>query len=259
MRRRLLIVAVAAVSLLIAASAAAAAGWKSTSTIALAQPLAAGSTTAAPHFGDRVSFAVTTTATDRPYVILDCYQDGNWVSTASAVYTPSTGGHRMLDLVLVRHRPVLEQPLRQIEVVLRAARSENRGPIRIRRERRHRRPRTAETTADSRRRRRRTHLIPIVRRRLHTTVGSCVRVPVELEHAVIVNRLRPRDHEQRREHNPATPARTRSDAASCSQPRRSASESPDSLSLIHTRGGRPGSSPRLLLAPLGGRRSSRLP
>jgi hypothetical protein len=90
MRKRLVTIAVAATSLLIAASAATAAGWKSESSISLVQPLAASSTTSGPHYGDQVTFAVTTTATDRPYVLLDCYQGGTWVSTAQAFYTPST-------------------------------------------------------------------------------------------------------------------------------------------------------------------------
>lgn len=37
-----------------------------------------------PRFGDQVTFAVSTTATDRPYVVLNCYQGGAWVYTAQA-------------------------------------------------------------------------------------------------------------------------------------------------------------------------------
>jgi hypothetical protein len=34
--------------------------------------------------GDQVTFAVSTTATSQPWVKLNCYQDGAWVSTATA-------------------------------------------------------------------------------------------------------------------------------------------------------------------------------
>jgi hypothetical protein len=32
-----------------------------------------------PNFGDQVTFNVSTTATNKPYVNLNCYQDGKWV------------------------------------------------------------------------------------------------------------------------------------------------------------------------------------
>ena len=34
--------------------------------------------------GDQVTFSVATTATDKPWVRLDCYQSGTWVSTSNA-------------------------------------------------------------------------------------------------------------------------------------------------------------------------------
>jgi hypothetical protein len=35
----------------------------------------------APNWDDKVTFDVSTTSTDKPWVSLDCYQDGTWVST----------------------------------------------------------------------------------------------------------------------------------------------------------------------------------
>ena len=43
--------------------------------------------TVASH-GDQVTFNVATTATDRPFVSLNCYQDGVWVYAASAGFFP---------------------------------------------------------------------------------------------------------------------------------------------------------------------------
>ncbi len=37
-----------------------------------------------PNWNDQVTFDVSTTATDKPWVRLDCYQGGAWVSTSSA-------------------------------------------------------------------------------------------------------------------------------------------------------------------------------
>jgi hypothetical protein len=39
----------------------------------------AGVTGSGPYYGDQVTFDVSTTATDRPFVNLRCYQDGAWV------------------------------------------------------------------------------------------------------------------------------------------------------------------------------------
>ena len=41
-----------------------------------------------PNWGDTVTFDVSTTATDRPYVSLNCYQNGVWVYSASAGFFP---------------------------------------------------------------------------------------------------------------------------------------------------------------------------
>ena len=40
----------------------------------------------APNWNDTVTFDVSTTATNKPWVLLDCYQDGAWVSTSTAGY-----------------------------------------------------------------------------------------------------------------------------------------------------------------------------
>jgi hypothetical protein len=46
------------------------------------------STDGLPHYGQQVTFAVSTTATDRPYVSLNCYQNGVWVYSDSAGFFP---------------------------------------------------------------------------------------------------------------------------------------------------------------------------
>jgi hypothetical protein len=38
--------------------------------------------------GDQVTFAFSTTATDRPFVALNCYQDGVWLYSKSVGYFP---------------------------------------------------------------------------------------------------------------------------------------------------------------------------
>ncbi len=43
-----------------------------------------------PNWNDQVTFNVSTTATDRPYVLLNCYQSGTWVSTATAGFFPES-------------------------------------------------------------------------------------------------------------------------------------------------------------------------
>jgi hypothetical protein len=42
------------------------------------------------NWNDQVTFNVSTTATDRPYVKLDCYQSGVWVSTSTAGFFPES-------------------------------------------------------------------------------------------------------------------------------------------------------------------------
>jgi hypothetical protein len=46
------------------------------------------STDGLAHHGQDVTFNVSTTATDRPFVALNCYQDGVWVYAASAGFFP---------------------------------------------------------------------------------------------------------------------------------------------------------------------------
>jgi hypothetical protein len=46
------------------------------------------STDGLPHHGQDVTFNVSTTATDRPFVSLNCYQDGVWVYAASRGFFP---------------------------------------------------------------------------------------------------------------------------------------------------------------------------
>ena len=46
------------------------------------------STDGVAHHGQHVTFNVSTTATDRPFVALNCYQDGVWVYSASAGFFP---------------------------------------------------------------------------------------------------------------------------------------------------------------------------
>ena len=69
-------------------------GSGSTSSITLVTLGATGNTltaqaTSMPRVGDNVSFDVQTTATDRPYILLNCYQGGTWVSTAQGFYSAS--------------------------------------------------------------------------------------------------------------------------------------------------------------------------
>lgn len=40
--------------------------------------------------GDTVTFDVSTTATDKPYVLLNCYVSGTWVSTTTAGFFPES-------------------------------------------------------------------------------------------------------------------------------------------------------------------------
>jgi hypothetical protein len=43
----------------------------------------------APNWNDQVTFDVSTTATDKPWVKLNCYQSGTWVSTSTAGFFPA--------------------------------------------------------------------------------------------------------------------------------------------------------------------------
>ena len=50
---------------------------------------AAAATTAEPSYGGQVTFDVSTTQTDRPYVNVRCFQDGNWVYDGWRGFYPS--------------------------------------------------------------------------------------------------------------------------------------------------------------------------
>jgi hypothetical protein len=88
MNRGRTILTLVATSLLLAVSPALAGTPKSTSSISLVMFSASAIGTGA-HWGNQVTFAVSTNATDRPYVLLNCYQDGGWVYAAQAGFYPS--------------------------------------------------------------------------------------------------------------------------------------------------------------------------
>jgi hypothetical protein len=79
--RRFLIVLALGTTLALLATGVAVAGkgggGKSSSSIALV--VVSSTADVGPHYGDQVTFDVSTTATDRPFVNLRCYQDGAWV------------------------------------------------------------------------------------------------------------------------------------------------------------------------------------
>jgi hypothetical protein len=61
-------------------------GGGSTSTLSLAL---LNSTDGQAHWGQQVTFNVSTTATDRPFVALNCYPGGQWLYSATAGFFPS--------------------------------------------------------------------------------------------------------------------------------------------------------------------------
>ena len=87
MHRTRTILTLAAMSLFLAVSPALAAKPTSSSSIKLV--LLSASVGSGPHWGNQVTFAVSTTATDRPYVLLNCYQSAVWVYAAQAGFYPS--------------------------------------------------------------------------------------------------------------------------------------------------------------------------
>ena len=96
MPRPLILTALAATSLLLAVSPALA-GGRNSSSIALVMgsdtTTLSTATAGGPSYGDHVTFAVSTTATDRPYVTLNCHQGTNWVYAAQAgFWTGYPGG-----------------------------------------------------------------------------------------------------------------------------------------------------------------------
>jgi len=87
MHRTRTILTLAALSLFLTASPAFAAKPTSSSSIKLV--LLSASVGSGPHWGNQVTFAVSTTATDRPYVLLNCYQNGAWLYAAQAGFYAS--------------------------------------------------------------------------------------------------------------------------------------------------------------------------
>jgi hypothetical protein len=88
MHRGRTILTLAATSLLLAVSPAFAGTPKSSSSISLVM-FSVSSLGTGPHWSNQVTFAVSTNATDRPYVLLNCYQNGAWVYAAQAGFYPS--------------------------------------------------------------------------------------------------------------------------------------------------------------------------
>jgi hypothetical protein len=89
---------VVALALALAATAAAAPGKPAPSSLSLVvltpasgALLADASSPGGAHWGDAVTFTVATTATDRPYVTVNCYQSGVWVLTATAGFYADYG------------------------------------------------------------------------------------------------------------------------------------------------------------------------
>ena len=70
----------------------------SLSLIVLNSSTAAASATGAPRWGDLVTFDVSTTVTNRPYVTLNCYQDGAWVMSMTAGFYADYGPGKVFAL-----------------------------------------------------------------------------------------------------------------------------------------------------------------
>jgi hypothetical protein len=56
----------------------------SISLVMLSSSTVSAAATSGPRWNDKVTFAVSTVATDRPYVLLNCYQNGVWVLASQA-------------------------------------------------------------------------------------------------------------------------------------------------------------------------------
>ena len=92
MRHPLTLIALAATSLVVAASPALAGGHNSSSiSLVMLSGASVTTSTASPSFGDQVTFDVATTATDRPYVTLNCYQNGQWLLSGQAGFYAEYG------------------------------------------------------------------------------------------------------------------------------------------------------------------------
>jgi hypothetical protein len=104
LRRSLLLLCVAVAAAVVVAPVAGAPGGhgggptKSVSSISLAVPAGSGTTDAWPRYGDKVTFAVSTTATDQPWVNLKCYQNGALVAEGWEGYFDGALGDRIFGL-----------------------------------------------------------------------------------------------------------------------------------------------------------------
>jgi hypothetical protein len=88
--RKISLVLTAVTALAVASTAVAGSGGgKSTSNISLVVLSSARTADSGPRYGDEVTFAVSTTATDRPYVLLNCYQGDVRVSGGQAGFWAS--------------------------------------------------------------------------------------------------------------------------------------------------------------------------
>jgi hypothetical protein len=85
--RKFLTVAGAVAAALVLAPASLAKGPPASSSSSLRLVLM-NSTDGFAHWGQSVTFNVSTTATSRPFVGLNCYQNGAWVYTSSVGYYP---------------------------------------------------------------------------------------------------------------------------------------------------------------------------
>lgn len=91
-RRIIYVIAAVAVFAVAAGPALAAKGGNGTSgstitLVTLGSSTFSAASTAGPAVGDNVTFDVKTAATDRPYILLNCYQGRTWVSTAQGFYS----------------------------------------------------------------------------------------------------------------------------------------------------------------------------
>ena len=87
MLKRIALVASLVGALVLAATASAGTGGgsnKSSLSVVMLSSATTSSTSNGPHYGDTITFAVSTTATGRPYVALACSQNGTVVYGSSA-------------------------------------------------------------------------------------------------------------------------------------------------------------------------------
>ena len=93
MRRGIIIAASVTGALVVTAAPALAGkgGGKAESTITLVtlSPSLASADAQAPHQGDAVAFEVSTTATDRPYILLNCFQGAVWAYSGQGFQSAS--------------------------------------------------------------------------------------------------------------------------------------------------------------------------